>query len=184
MNIKTDRESVAALVAELIGDSASCRELGDRLQLAADTLTALLAERDAALAEGASLKDALQEASVEADHYKGEIKLRNRIPAMSDLPANLLRRAEAAEAEVARLSTPPDDAEVAALVAEVRKLAWSGRDDTADALTRLSQALAVKREAIEVKGGNEHAPTQWAYDRACDALRATKAELAKHGSKT
>lgn len=26
------------------------------------------------------------------------------------------------------------------------------------------------KKAIEVKGGNEHAPTQWAYDQACAAI--------------
>ena len=93
-----------------------------------------------------------------------------------DFALALLARAEAAEAErdaalaeVARLSTSPDDAEVAALVAELGEplviiegysADYVDTDDVrermgkaADALTRLSHALAAetaKREAMEV----------------------------------
>ncbi len=90
------------------------------------------------------------------------------IAAARELVPALLARAESAEAEVARLSTPPDDAEVAALVAELGEplviiegysADYVDTDDVrermgkaADALTRLSHALATetaKREAME-----------------------------------
>ena len=32
------------------------------------------------------------------------------------------------------------------------------------------------KEAIAVKGGTEHAPTEWAYLEVCETLRKTKAE--------
>lgn len=91
------------------------------------------------------------------------------------------------QAEVARLSTPPDDAEVAALALLLRK--YDAFTDTvfeaADALTRLSHALAAetaKREAMEkalravldVAAPHVQSPAQ----------TAARATLAKHGSKT
>lgn len=79
------------------------------------------------------------------------------IAAARDLVPALLAERDAALAEVARLSTPPDDAEVAELVAVHR-----GKDDgtvrggfhraTADALTRLSHALAAEKKLADATG--------------------------------
>ena len=88
------------------------------------------------------------------------------IAAARDLVPALLAERDALQAEVARLSTPPDDAETAALVEAYRSCAKSlehqpglvakelrrHHEATADALTRLSHALAAekaKREAME-----------------------------------
>jgi hypothetical protein len=89
------------------------------------------------------------------------------IAASRDLVPALLAERDAALAEVARLSAPPDDAEVAALTDALgvksamiqlgEKIAWGSEtalmDQAADALTRLSHTLAAetaKREAMEV----------------------------------
>lgn len=118
----------------------------------------------------------------------------------------LMERHDALTVEVARLSTPPDDAEVAALVEMFRLLgdtesfAPHQHYVAADALTRLSHTLAAetaKREAMEVATkpflGDETMerllwegiqPTELVtirvQKRIYDRLRAT---LAKHGSK-
>lgn len=42
-------------------------------------------------------------------------------------------------------------------------------------IAELERELAGLREAIRIKGGNEHAPTQDAYDAACNALHAQRA---------
>lgn len=66
----------------------------------------LTKERDfliqAAKDVGASFRKAMEraeKAEVEAEFFKSEIKLRNRIPSTNDTAADLLRRAEKAEAE-------------------------------------------------------------------------------------
>ena len=38
--------------------------------------------------------------------------------------------------------------------------------------------LARLRAAIAVKGGTEHAPTEWAYVKACDTIRSRDARIA------
>jgi len=141
MTIDTSREAVEALADELIGDSASAYlenrgamdELGDRLQLAADTFAALLAERDAAEAERDRAMQACEQ---------------------------IAARLDAALAEVARLSTPPDNAEVAGLVDALttksaminmgEKIAWGSEtalmDKAADALTSQAHALVARRK--------------------------------------
>lgn len=125
----------------------------------------------------------------------------------------LLAERDAALADVARLSTPPDDAEVRALVKVYRSCAKSlehepgfvlkelrrHHEATADALTRLSHALAAetaKREAMEaaLAGLIEHAHNcerelteDLHHVDFCGEslpLTAARATLAKHGSKT
>ena len=77
-----------------------------------------------------------------------------RVPDLEDVVIALVAERDALQAEVARLSTPPDDAEVAELVRDL--LLWDGDGETVDnaarQLTRLSHALAAetaKREAME-----------------------------------
>ena len=69
----------------------------------------LEAERDAAVARAES-------AETEAEFFKGEVKLRNRIPSTNDTNADLLRRAEKAEAELTAAKARADKARDAALV--------------------------------------------------------------------
>lgn len=74
------------------------------------------------------------------------------IAAARDLVPALLARAEAAEAEVARLSAPPDDAEVLAIIKDVTFEAVNSEIDRVLAgricqkLARLSHALAARRK--------------------------------------
>lgn len=116
---------------------------------------------------------------------------------------------DAALAEVARLSSPPDDAEVAALVAElVEPLViiegysadYVDTDDVrerigkaADSLTRLSHAHTAERKladdlATDLNAANVilEAVDYYTYDAALEAHAARRNEetLAKHGSKT
>ena len=134
------------------------------------------------------------------------------IAASRDLVPALLAERDAALAEVARLSTPPDDAEVADLVAELGEplviiegysTDYVDTDDVrermgkaADALTRLSHALAsetAKREAMEQALTEIDAldPEHLIDSCAHTAMRGlvlrmgevARATLAKHGSK-
>ena len=52
------------------------------------------------------------------------------------------------------------------------------RDILQGQLTMRSVELSALRQAIKDKGGDEHSPTQWAYDQACAALSNHKAQLA------
>jgi len=60
-------------------------------------------------------------------------------------------------------------------VMENAATALTGRDAQIERLTAEKDAAEreLKRilDAIEVKGGSEHAPTEWAYQAACDAWR-------------
>ena len=101
------------------------------------------------------------------------------IAAARDLVPALLAERDAALAEVARLSTPPDDAEVAELVAELGEplviiegysADYVDTDDVrermgkaADALTRLSHAHAAEKDK---RDGMEHA--LYALTKACE----------------
>lgn len=52
----------------------------------------------------ARLERALEDATIERDFFLGEVRLRNRIPSTAQPLADLLRRAEAAEALIAGLA--------------------------------------------------------------------------------
>ena len=106
---------------------------------ARELVPALLAERDAALAEVARLK---------ADRDNGAKDY-----------CTLMERHDALQVEVARLSTPPDDAEAAELGERLMNhggMSWETsacyngtREEAADALTRLSHALAAERKLAD-----------------------------------
>jgi hypothetical protein len=65
------------------------------------------------------------------------------------------------------------EAEVTRLKRDEEFEAWAGRcqRETAAAKAELKRL----KDAIAVKGGNEHAPTQDAYEAACDTIRKHKA---------
>lgn len=115
------------------------------------------------------------------------------------------KRAEAALAEVVRLSTPPDDAEADRMTRRLRERAYFTRDAghfddaelderVADALTRLSHALAAetaKREAMEealrfyADENRFGLPSDGPWGAgSTDFGRMARETLAKHGSKT
>lgn len=147
-----------------------------------EQLAALVSERDA-------LKAELARAMAEIESLDAECDSRHE-------------RFLAAEAEVARLSTPPDDAEVAEMVMDLMhtgEMSMLYRCEIANALMRLSHALAsetAKREAMEAalrqyayafcEGFCDDMPTMEYTDadceRDCGGCKA-RATLAKHGSK-
>lgn len=129
------------------------------------------------------------------------------ISASRELVPALLAERDAALAEVARLSTPPDDAEVAGLVAELGEplviiegysTDYVDTDDVrermgkaADALTRLSHANAaetVKREAMEhalhaLAEACEGEPSEVFEGEIGSALTHAHATLATHAAR-
>ena len=158
----------------------------------------------------ANTADAIEHLQVEVAFLKtcGVIELMVRNPNVDSYVKEWEARATKADAEVARLSTAPDDAEVAALVEAYRSCAKSlehqpglvakelrrHHEATADALTRLSHALAdekAKREAMEealakVAGfqGRFKMPFPEAHEEyPAYVVVLARETLAKHGSK-
>lgn len=94
----------------------------------------------------------------ERDDYADQLEA--LVPALNREAVEQRARAEAAEAEVARLSIPPDDANVAEFVGLLRdagdhaSFAPSLHHQAADALTRLSHAHAALRKALHIATGD------------------------------
>ena len=118
------------------------------------------------------------------------------IAASRELVPALLAERDAALAEVARLSTPPDDAEVNIMVRWLRIGGSEHSNAIADALTRLSQAHEAERKladdlAADMErwraGVAEARCGRQAYrppSLAAHAARRKEQATAKHGSKT
>lgn len=58
-------------------------------------------------------------------------------------------------------------------------IAAQEREKAKDAKIARLREIEALRNAIAEKGGTKHAPTQWAYDRACGTIEKHKAEIAR-----